>query len=99
MSNQNVVRAAYYLRISTEEQELDNQRGEIIPFIERRGWKLIHPFEDVMSIRAKLTKILKQTPFCGATLDNRLHRSPTFTQFSASAAATSRSKPRFVAPC
>ena len=25
MSNQNVVRAAYYLRISTEEQELDNQ--------------------------------------------------------------------------
>ena len=51
MSNQNVVRAAYYLRISTEEQELDNQRGEIIPFIERRGWKLIHPFEDVMSGR------------------------------------------------
>src|ERR1700745_3988140 len=51
MSNQNVVRAAYYLRISTEEQELDNQRGEIIPFRERRGWKLIHPFEDVMSGR------------------------------------------------
>ena len=49
MSNQNVVRAAYYLRISTEEQELDNQRAEIIPFIERRGWKLVHPFEDVMS--------------------------------------------------
>src|SRR5258707_15445327 len=48
MSNQNVVRAAYYLRISTEEQELDNQRREIIPFIERRGWKLIHPFENVM---------------------------------------------------
>src|ERR1700756_1181172 len=51
MSNQNVVRAAYYLRISTDEQELDNQRREIIPFIERRGWKLIHPFEDVMSGR------------------------------------------------
>jgi DNA invertase Pin-like site-specific DNA recombinase len=46
-----VVRAAYYLRVSTETQELDNQRGEIIPFIERRGWKLIHPFEDVMSGR------------------------------------------------
>jgi DNA invertase Pin-like site-specific DNA recombinase len=43
MSNQTVVRAAYYLRISTEEQELDNQRREIMPFIERRGWKLIHP--------------------------------------------------------
>src|SRR5260370_11894011 len=51
MSNQNVVRAAYYLRISTETQELDNQRAEIIPFIERRGWKLVHPFEDVMSGR------------------------------------------------
>jgi DNA invertase Pin-like site-specific DNA recombinase len=57
MSNQNVVRAAYYLRISTEEQELDNQRGEIIPFIERRGWKLVHPFEDVMiSMFATLAK-------------------------------------------
>src|SRR4029077_21287804 len=51
MSNPNVIRAAYYLRISTEAQELDNQRREIIPFIERRGWKLMHPFEDVMSGR------------------------------------------------
>ena len=51
MSNQNVIRAAYYLRISTEEQELDNQRAEIVPFIERRGWKLVHPFEDVKSGR------------------------------------------------
>jgi DNA invertase Pin-like site-specific DNA recombinase len=51
MSNQNVIRAAYYLRVSTETQELDNQRGEIIPFIERRDWKLVHRFEDVMSGR------------------------------------------------
>ena len=51
MINQKVVRVAYYLRVSTETQELDNQRGEIIPFIERRGWKLVHPFEDVMSGR------------------------------------------------
>jgi len=51
MINQNPIRAAYYLRISTELQELDSQRGEIIPFIERRGWKLIHTFEDVMSGR------------------------------------------------
>jgi signal transduction histidine kinase len=51
MSDQNVIRAAYYLRISTEAQELDDQRGEIMPFIERRGWKLVHPFEDVMSGR------------------------------------------------
>jgi DNA invertase Pin-like site-specific DNA recombinase len=49
--NQKTIRAAYYLRISTEAQELDNQRGEIMPFIERRGWKLVHPFEDVMSGR------------------------------------------------
>jgi DNA invertase Pin-like site-specific DNA recombinase len=46
-----VIRAAYYLRISTETQELDNQRAEIMPFIERRGWKLVHAFEDVMSGR------------------------------------------------
>ena len=51
MSNQKTIRAAYYLRISTEAQELDNQRGEIMPFIERRGWKLVLPFEDVMSGR------------------------------------------------
>ena len=51
MINQKVIRAAYYLRVSTETQELDNQRGEIMPFIERRGWKLVHPFEDVMSGR------------------------------------------------
>jgi DNA invertase Pin-like site-specific DNA recombinase len=51
MSNQKTIRAAYYLRISTEAQELDNQRAEVMPFIERRGWKLDHPFEDVMSGR------------------------------------------------
>jgi DNA invertase Pin-like site-specific DNA recombinase len=42
-------RVAYYLRVSTESQELDNQRTEILPFIDRRGWKLVHTFEDVMS--------------------------------------------------
>jgi DNA invertase Pin-like site-specific DNA recombinase len=46
---QNVIRAAYYLRVSTEGQELDNQRSEIEPFIERRGWKLEYTFEDVVS--------------------------------------------------
>ena len=51
MNNQNLVRAAYYLRVSTETQELDNQRAEILPFIERRGWKLIHAYEDVMTGR------------------------------------------------
>lgn len=43
------VRAAYYLRVSTDGQELDNQRSEIVPFIERRGWKLEYTFEDVVS--------------------------------------------------
>ena len=43
------LRAAYYLRVSMEAQELENQRGEIMPFIDRRGWKLVHTFEDVMS--------------------------------------------------
>jgi DNA invertase Pin-like site-specific DNA recombinase len=42
-------KAAYYLRVSTEGQELDNQRAEIRPFIDRRGWKLEYTFEDVVS--------------------------------------------------
>src|SRR5258708_36308536 len=28
---------------------MENQRVEITPFIERRGWKLVYSFEDVMS--------------------------------------------------
>src|SRR5258708_30355041 len=44
-----LMRAACYLRISTEGQELANQRAEITPFIERRGWKLECTFEDVVS--------------------------------------------------
>jgi DNA invertase Pin-like site-specific DNA recombinase len=45
------IRAAYYLRVSTEGQELENQRSEIKPFIERRGWELGCAFEDVVSGR------------------------------------------------
>jgi DNA invertase Pin-like site-specific DNA recombinase len=45
----NRIRAAYYLRVSTEGQELENQRGEIVPFIDRRGWKLECAFEDIVS--------------------------------------------------
>jgi len=51
MSVEDQMRVAYYLRVSTESQELDNQRTEILPFIDRRGWKLVHTFEDVMSGR------------------------------------------------
>src|SRR6266404_8191809 len=45
------IRAAYYLRVSTENQELENQRAEIVPFIENRGWRLVHTYEDSMSGR------------------------------------------------
>jgi DNA invertase Pin-like site-specific DNA recombinase len=45
------IRAAYYLRVSTESQELQNQRAEIVPFIENRGWRLVHSFEDSISGR------------------------------------------------
>src|SRR5258707_12680812 len=51
MKGEDHMRIAYYLWVSTESQELDNQRTEILPFIERRGWKLVHTFEDVMSGR------------------------------------------------
>src|SRR6266436_1940630 len=53
MSSQKPIRTAYYLRVSTEAQELENQRREILPFIDRRGWKLVHTFEDVMSGRKR----------------------------------------------
>jgi DNA invertase Pin-like site-specific DNA recombinase len=43
------VRAGLYLRVSTKGQELENQRAEIAPFIERRGWRLEYTFEDVVS--------------------------------------------------
>jgi hypothetical protein len=47
MSVEGQLRVAYYLRVSTENQELDNQRTEILPFIDRRGWKLVlvHTFD------------------------------------------------------
>src|SRR6201981_2498960 len=45
----NRIRAAYYLRVSTERQELGNQRAEMVPFIERRGWNLECSFEDIVS--------------------------------------------------
>jgi DNA invertase Pin-like site-specific DNA recombinase len=51
MIQQKQIRAAYYLRVSTESQELQNQRAEIVPFIENRGWRLAHSFEDSMSGR------------------------------------------------
>jgi len=41
MSVEGQMRVAYYLRVSTESQELDSQRTEILPFIDRRGWKLV----------------------------------------------------------
>ena len=51
MIQQKQIRAAYYLRVSTESQELQNQRAEIVPFIENRGWRLVDSFEDSMSGR------------------------------------------------
>ena len=51
MSIEGQMRVAYYLRVSTESQELENQRTEILPFIDRRGWEPVHAFEDVMSGR------------------------------------------------
>src|SRR3984893_14288451 len=51
MIQQKQIRAAYYLRVSTESQELQNQRAEIVPFIENRGWRLVYTFEDSLSGR------------------------------------------------
>src|SRR5260221_12278197 len=70
MSSQKPIRTAYYLRVSTEAQELENQRREILPFIDRRGWKLVHTFEDVMSGR----KREKDRPGFAAMFKSAHHR-------------------------
>jgi DNA invertase Pin-like site-specific DNA recombinase len=64
MIQQKQIRAAYYLRVSTESQELQNQRTEIVPFIENRGWRLVDGFEDSMSGR----KTAKDRPGFAAML-------------------------------
>ena len=45
----NRIRAACYLRVSILGQELENQRMETVPLVERRGWELVYTFEDVVS--------------------------------------------------
>jgi DNA invertase Pin-like site-specific DNA recombinase len=74
MSIEGQMCVAYYLRVSTESQELDNQRTENLPFIDRRGWKLVHTFEDVMSGQ----KGEKDRPGFAAMLRQLIKGSSTF---------------------
>src|ERR1700759_3445988 len=77
MIQQKEIRAAYYLRVSTESQELQNQRAEIVPFIENRGWRLVDHFEDSMSGR----KTDKERPGFAAMLKSAHQRKFDFIVF------------------
>lgn len=39
-------RVAIYLRVSTVEQTVENQRRELMAVAERSGWQVVHVFED-----------------------------------------------------
>lgn len=39
-------RAALYLRVSTDSQNTDNQRRVLTEVAERRGWEIVHTYED-----------------------------------------------------
>jgi putative DNA-invertase from lambdoid prophage Rac len=42
-------RAAIYLRVSTEDQHLENQRPDLVRMVKTAGFKLSHTFEDKIS--------------------------------------------------
>src|SRR6516162_593902 len=39
-------RVGLYLRVSTDDQTLENQRQALTEAIERRGWRIVETFED-----------------------------------------------------
>jgi len=41
-----VIRVALYLRVSTGEQSVENQRRELLETAERRGWQVVDEFAD-----------------------------------------------------
>jgi DNA invertase Pin-like site-specific DNA recombinase len=41
-----MTRAVLYLRVSTDEQHVENQRAELITFVQARGWQLIREYAD-----------------------------------------------------
>ncbi len=43
------MRAAIYLRVSTDKQEADNQRHRLIQFCASRDWEIVKEYEDIAS--------------------------------------------------
>lgn len=43
------MRAALYMRISREDLDLENQRAQLRPFAESRGWEVTAEFTDILS--------------------------------------------------
>ena len=46
-------RAALYLRVSTDQQTTENQRRQLQGVAERRGWTIVHTYEDAAISGAK----------------------------------------------
>src|SRR5262245_15458548 len=46
LRNRNVKRAAIYLRVSTDDQTVENQRRELTEAAQRHGWHIVAEFSD-----------------------------------------------------
>ena len=44
-----MIKAAIYVRVSTDKQELENQRRQLIAFCERSGWEVFKIYSDIIS--------------------------------------------------
>jgi len=47
------MRAALYLRVSTDKQDVENQRGQLIEFCQRQGWQIVATYTDEAQSGAK----------------------------------------------
>ena len=45
--------AAIYLRVSTDKQEIENQKRQLVPFCKKSNWEIYKIYEDVMTGRDK----------------------------------------------
>jgi hypothetical protein len=46
MSTAKPLRVAMYVRVSTDSQTTDNQKRDLLKYIEARGWELVEIYED-----------------------------------------------------
>ena len=47
------MKTALYIRVSTTKQEVKNQEKQLKTYCEKKGYKIIHTYEDVISGKEK----------------------------------------------